>query len=82
MRDPRKDPRIGDVLRKKYQGQYFESRGYNEREVFDVLETSDGTKVVYVAPGVCTPEVRLSSWRKWAKRATVIKTGGDGTCPT
>lgn len=74
-RDPRVDPRPGDVLRKKYMGQYFESRAYNERTVDEVYQCEGGTMVVYVGPNVCTPEIKLSSWRKWAKDAKILKRG-------
>lgn len=74
QRDPRVNPRPGDVLRKKYQGQYFESRGYNERQVDEVYDGADGTgrRVIYVGSNVCTPEISIASWRKWAKTAKVI----------
>ena len=72
-RDPRTDPKPGDVLQKKYQGQYFESRGYMERQVDEIYSRADDKLVVvYVGPNVCVPEVLLSSWRKWAKTAEVI----------
>lgn len=67
-RDPRVDPQPGDWLRKKYKGQYFESRGYNERSVFEV----EGGRVVYAGPNVCTPEISIAAWRRWAKDATVM----------
>ncbi len=72
-RDPRVDPVAGDVLSRKYQGQYFESRGYSEREVDEV---EDGY-VVYVGPDVCSPRIKLASWRKWAAIATVINRGDE-----
>ncbi len=72
-RDPRRDPRPGDVLRKKFQGQYFESRGYREREVFDV----DNGKVTYVGVDVCTPTISISAWRRWAVNATVVEQGAE-----
>ncbi len=69
MRDPRKDPRPGDVLQKKFQGQYFESRGYYSREVFDI----DGAKVTYVGVNVCAPTITLNAWRRWAKNADIVQ---------
>ncbi len=68
QRDPRVDPRVGDVLRKKYQGRLFEARGYIEREVSEV----DDPDVCYVGPDVCEPRVSIRSWRRWAKNAKVI----------
>ncbi len=72
-RDPRVDPRPGDVLEKKYQGQYFESRGYIERQVFEV----DGKRVTYVGPDVCSPTITLKSWRQWARKSKVLTKGAD-----
>jgi hypothetical protein len=74
-RNPRIDPMPGDVLRKKYQGRLFECRAYNEREVFDV----DGGRVTYVGENVCSPDISLASWRKWAKGTTITKQAKEGT---
>lgn len=82
IRDPRVDPLPGDALRKKYQGQYFESRGYIEREVDEVyaipgqMPRSKYMRVVYVGDSVCAPEVTLASWRRWAKGSEVTKREG------
>lgn len=79
MRDPRINPRAGDVLRKKYAGRLFECRGYIEREVDEVYaipgkpSRCQHMRVIYVGDSVCTPEVTLPSWRKWARNAQVIK---------
>jgi hypothetical protein len=67
-RDPRVDPKPGDVLRKKYQGQYFESRAYRDRQVSEV----DSGIVRYVGDWCCEPAMKLASWRRWAKDATVV----------
>lgn len=67
-RDPRVDPKAGDILQKKYQGQYFESRSTYARQVDEV----DDGKVTYVGENVCAPTMSLKSWRRWAKNAEVI----------
>ncbi len=67
-RDPRINPLPGDVLRKKYQGQYFESRGYITREVAGIGEHC----VSFFGRFENASEVvTFSAWRKWAKDATV-----------
>lgn len=77
MRDPRKDPQPGDVLEKKYQGRFFESRGYIEREVNHVFRNPvEGTFVTYIDTNICAPAVLLSTWRRWAKNAKVVKLAG------
>jgi hypothetical protein len=68
MRDPRKDPRPGDILRPNVRrSSHFDSR---DRTVSDV----DNGRVYYVGTWCCEPNVSLASWRKWAKTAEVIKT--------
>ncbi len=77
-RDPRRDPKPGDRLEKKYQGQYFESCGYNEREVDEVYDDCvtqpcpKNRRVVYVGDNVCSPDISIRSWRAWAKNAKVL----------
>lgn len=83
-RDPRIDPRPGDVLRKKYQGRLFEARSYIERQVDEVYDApvagsarrKRNWRVVYVGDNVCAPEISIHSWRKWAREAEVITRGG------
>lgn len=78
-RDPRIDPIPGDVLEKKYQGRLFEARGYMEREVDEVYDDCvtqscpRNRRVVYVGPDVCSPDISINAWRKWAKGAKVTK---------
>jgi hypothetical protein len=75
-RDPRVDPKPGDVLEKKYKGQ---SRGSNERtvdEVYDDCVTQPcprNRRVVYTGDNVCAPDIGIRSWRRWAAGATVIR---------
>lgn len=73
-RDPRRDPIAEDVL----------SRDGKEREVDEVYSVQrEGIgrnsmkylRVVYVGTGVCSPEMTLRSWRKWAATAQIIKRG-------
>jgi hypothetical protein len=74
VRDPRIDPRPGDVLEKKYQGQYFESRGYHQRRVVRIAG-----RLEYSQAGWMEGSTRLcdfSTWRRWAKNAEVIHHAG------
>lgn len=65
MRDPKVDPMEGDILRKNHK----------EREVDEVTPNS----VIYVVDDACSPEVSMTSWRRWAKRATVIRWSERGS---
>lgn len=61
-RDPRVDPKAGDVLRKDGEWHGI-SDIYRERRVRRV----NGNVIVHVS-GTCS----LSTWRKWAAKAEVI----------
>ena len=73
-RDPRVDPRPGDVLSKKYQGRLLEVRERIEREVDEVFDTRTGNRrVVYFGDHGCSPDISINSWRKWAATARIVK---------
>lgn len=62
-RDPRRDPKVGDVLVNK--------RGV-EREIVGILFTGCARIIEYVGPNVFSPQIKLAGWRSWAKDAEVI----------
>ena len=66
-RDPKIDPKPGDILRKKFQGALFESRSYYEREVTHRTEKSVG----YLGTNRGS-HTSLRNWRSWAKSAEVV----------
>lgn len=69
-RDPRVNPKCGDVLRKtiKHWNGEADSRT-EEREVSEI----DGPHVYYVGVHCCEPKLLLKNWRRWAKTAEVVK---------
>lgn len=70
-----REPRAGDVWKRKYQGQYFESRAYSEREIDEVYEGAQGTRIVYVGPDVCSVDIAVQSFRRWARAAELVQRG-------
>lgn len=65
-RDPRRDPKVGDVL----------AKNGKDRKVTEIIGPihkgySVRMRVEYVGTGVSSPDVTLRSWRSWAKDAEV-----------
>lgn len=77
---PERDPRVGDVWRKKFKGQYFASRGYIEREIVQVGDCGRGwtNEIKYY-----DRERRryrfclIPAFHRWAAGATVVRRGED-----
>ena len=63
-RDPRVTPVAGDVLSKP-----IREHAWRQRQVDEVTPVG----VVYVGDDVCSPEITIRAWRRWAAGATVIK---------
>lgn len=70
-----RDPKVGDVWKRKYQGQYFESRAYSEREIDEVHQGAQGTRIVYVGPDICCVDIAVQSFRRWARTAELVRRG-------
>ena len=74
-RDPRVDPRPGDVLSKR------DGRDREVDEVYDdcVMQPCPrNRRVVYTGDWCCYPEVDIRTWRRWAATAEVIFVAGEG----
>ena len=72
-RDPRVDPRPGDVVRKKHRFRTVVSRG-------DAFSNGDGLKVIYETPGGRSEVLRettlLLYWQSWCRGAEVVSVAG------
>lgn len=67
-RDPRREPRAGDVLRKGRVTR--EARGF-WRDTVTFWRSVAGTGAIYQLT------TRLASWRRWAAGAEVLRTGEE-----
>lgn len=76
-RDPRVDPRAGDVVER-----HTPTGQATKRRVVELHGSGTSLYVSWIAGDFAGPDVALTmrGWRRWARGATVIKRGCD-TCP-
>lgn len=73
MRDPRKDPQPGDILKKVARNRGLR-RHLLRRVTYGVCEWKGWMNAVRYTDGVSDKYCLLPAWRRWAKSAEVIET--------